>query len=267
MSSSWRRARRHLRRWRRRFSTQTGGRGSSAQIAKLQSEVAALRDSPGWDEQFDRWSFLFIVTYGRSGSTLLCGALNTIPGFLIRGENDQALYRLFSFHRDLVHRRAEFSKPGHVLPPEHPWYGIDEYNDEAVLRHFRQAVVNGLLRPGPDTRVMGFKEIRYDLEDLEDYLAFLRRLFPRVRFVFNSRDHAAVLRSQWWADRPDGPERLRRFQARLDAAERANADVSVHVSYDDYKDDVEGFRGLFDFLGEPFGVVELRNVLSRRHSY
>jgi hypothetical protein len=38
--------------------------------------------------------YVFIVTYGRSGSTLLQGVLNSIPGYLVRGENRQALRHL-----------------------------------------------------------------------------------------------------------------------------------------------------------------------------
>ena len=34
----------------------------------------------------DDFGYLFVVTYGRSGSTLLMGLLNSIPGYLIRGE-------------------------------------------------------------------------------------------------------------------------------------------------------------------------------------
>ena len=31
--------------------------------------------------------YVFVMTYGRSGSTLLMGILNSIPGWLLRGEN------------------------------------------------------------------------------------------------------------------------------------------------------------------------------------
>ena len=38
--------------------------------------------------------FVFVVTYGRSGSTLLQNVLNTIPGYCIRGENANTLAHL-----------------------------------------------------------------------------------------------------------------------------------------------------------------------------
>ena len=48
---------------------------------------------------------VFVMTYGRSGSTLLMGLLNSIPGYLIRGENRHAMRHLYDFHRSgLVER-------------------------------------------------------------------------------------------------------------------------------------------------------------------
>ena len=39
--------------------------------------------------------FLFVVTYGRSGSTLVQGLLNAMPGVLVRGENNLFVLPLF----------------------------------------------------------------------------------------------------------------------------------------------------------------------------
>src|SRR5688572_1085508 len=52
----------------------------------------AVSSLPAGDRSDDthQLGHLFIVTYGRSGSTLLQGVLNSIPGYLIRGENDGA---------------------------------------------------------------------------------------------------------------------------------------------------------------------------------
>lgn len=208
--------------------------------------------------------YLFVVTYGRSGSTLLTGVLNSIPGYLIRGENKNYVYGLFQSHTGAVARQRTFrsKKP---LTPESPWYGIDTYDPDAAVRLMRELVVSTLLHPADDTRVLGFKEIRYNQKDLVEYLQFMRSVFPGARFVFNSRNHADVLRSKWWTDK--NPANLSGFQQRLDAAERAHADVSFHVHYDDYKDDPEQLRGLFDFLGEPFDSSQVATVLARDHSY
>jgi hypothetical protein len=45
-----------------------------------------------------KFTYVFVVTYGRSGSTLTQGLLNTLPRTLVRGENN--LYLLFMFRAE-----------------------------------------------------------------------------------------------------------------------------------------------------------------------
>ena len=225
----------------------------------LAAEIRQLRRMKSQSYQY-----LFIITYGRSGSTLLSGVLNSIPGYLIRGENENYLYGLFRSHTAAVAWKQKFMEI-EPLPPEHAWYGIDGYNVPAALWLMRQLVLNTLLRPKDDSRVLGFKEIRYDQEDLIPYLEFIRTLFPGARFIFNSRNLADVQKSQWWAT--EEPEVLQEFQVKLDEAEKVYADVSFHVHYDDYKENPKQLRALFEFLGESLDIERVSAVLGRRHSY
>ncbi len=75
---------------------------------------------PGRERAVD---YLFVVTYGRSGSTLVGGLLNAIPGYLIRGENDDALRHLWQYHRTLV---AAKEKRTGTRSRTHPFYGIGD---------------------------------------------------------------------------------------------------------------------------------------------
>ena len=43
----------------------------------------------------ERHRYVFVVTYGRSGSTLVQGLLNAFPRVLVRGENDLYLLDLY----------------------------------------------------------------------------------------------------------------------------------------------------------------------------
>ena len=51
-------------------------------------------------------------------------------------------------------------------------------------------------------RVGGFKEIRFHTQPtlFRPCMQFIRTFFPKARFVFNTRSHAAVAKSGWWAD-------------------------------------------------------------------
>ncbi len=209
---------------------------------------------------------LFIVTYGRSGSTLLLGVLNSIDGYLIRGENDGAAYRLHQFHTDTVNRKRRLRKRFEIpLDTTNPHFGLDDFPAAVSLRMLRRLVTTTLLRPEPDTRVTGFKEIRWYQDDLPAYVDFLRELFPGARFVINTRDHAAVLASGWWPEKPlDG--RLERMeQAILDLADSLG-EAAYRVHFDDYTADPTALRGLYEWLGEDFDEARVRAVLGVRHS-
>jgi hypothetical protein len=206
---------------------------------------------------------VFVVTYGRSGSTLLMGILNTIPGWLIRGENRDAVHHLFAFHHTMGAESDR--KRGTPLTPAHPWFGIDGFPRKRSLRLIRRLVTETVLRPEPDTRVTGFKEIRWYHDDLEEYVAWLRRVFPGARFVVNTRDHADVLRSGWWAEGDHAAE-LAQNEGRLLRLADELGDAAYRVHYDDYVADPVALQGLFEWLGETWDEAAVREVMAVRHS-
>ena len=81
----------------------------------------------------ERLDFVFVVTYGRSGSTLLMGLLNSIPGFLIRGENWDALHHLFRFHQTLEDGSRRW-EPARLRQRTHPFFGAGDFPVERSLR-------------------------------------------------------------------------------------------------------------------------------------
>lgn len=234
------------------------------ELRRLRSLLPHERD----DEQAGL-GYLFVVTYGRSGSTLLTGVLNSIRGVLIRGEVDGMLMELWRFHRSGMNQRDRINEE-RLVSPRHPWFGIDGYPEDVALQSVRALVVDTLLRPAADTRVTGAKEIRWpdDEADFDDYIDFLREVFPGARFLVNTRDLAATARSGWWRTTPDARDRLAAADARFRGlVDRLGRDIAHHVHYDDYVDDVESLRPMYDWLGFPFDpdVVEL--VTNLKHSY
>jgi Sulfotransferase family len=212
-----------------------------------------------------RLDYLFVVTYGRSGSTLLMGLLNSIPGYLLRGENWDALHHLFLFHRTLAVGRTRW-EPARLRQRTHPFYGAADFPEARSLERIRELVVDTVLRPREDTRVTGFKEIRWYRDDVEEYVAWLREVFPGARFVVNTRDHDEVRQSGWWAKRPENAEALPRLERVVLDLAVSLGDAAYHVHYNDYVADAGSLRGLFEWLGEPFDEAAVRDVLATRHS-
>ncbi|RKN49092.1 sulfotransferase [Micromonospora endolithica] len=214
-----------------------------------------------------RYRYVFVVTYGRSGSTLLMGLLNTIPGYRIRGENGNALYRLYQAQAvlDGAHRRHGGDES---RSSRNPWYGAHAWRPSAFRRALLDAFVADVLCPRPGDRVLGFKEIRYTeahLEDLTGYLDFLRKSFPASKIVFNHRLPDDVARSAWWAEHPGSLERVQAADRRLSAFP---ADARhFHFHYDRIDDSLDNIRELFAFLGEELDEARVRATLDTRHSY
>lgn len=212
--------------------------------------------------------YLFIVTYGRSGSTLLQGILDSIPGYLIRGENRAMMAHLYLFHKTAKDEQKRLKRP-EKLATTHPFFGIDDYKDAEAFTAIRRLALDTILRPTRDTRVVGFKEIRWDQqgEELGNFVRFMRNVFPGARFVINTRNHADVSKSKWWARSENALETLDVLDKRFLALADRLGDAAYHVHYDDYVADPAVLRGLFDWLGEEFDEARVRAIMEQRHSY
>ncbi|MDN4173226.1 sulfotransferase [Nocardioides sp. SOB77] len=238
---------------------------SAAEVAELRARLRKhrRRENPDLD-------YLFVVTYGRSGSTLVSGLLNAIPGYLIRGENRDALHHLFTFHRTMLTESRRGSKE-RLRQPTHPFFGIADFPAQRSLAGIRRLVVDTVLRPEEDTRVTGFKEIRWYHPDLEEYVAWLREVFPGARFLVNTRAHADVLQSKWWAqgdedERARKAEHLEENEERLLRLAADLGDAAYHVHYDEYVADPAVLRGMYEWLGEPWDEESVRATMAVRHS-
>lgn len=235
-------------------------------IKELHAQLARLR-------RRDDYGYVWIVTYGRSGSTLLQGVLNSIPGYLIRGENGQVLRNLYEFHREASAQRTRrrrwmnHNEGYDELPVTHPFYGIDKYPQSTIRLDVRRLFVDNVLGPEPDTRVIGFKEVRWLDEDTPEFVAWIDFFFPGSRFVINTRAIDDVARSGWWGEREGSRDELARVDAMLRQLVTELGDAAYHVHYDDYCDNPEALAGLFDWLGEEFDAERVRQVMAVRHSF
>jgi hypothetical protein len=244
------------------------------QLAESRTRVGRLRERVDKLKVRDDLQYLFVMTYGRSGSTLLQGILNAIPGYVIRGENKQVLRHLYDFHRVMLKERRSQRRQRKQknLPPEgstpvNPFFGMDGVPRQATTRGVRKLAVDTLLRPEPDTRVVGYKEIRWEDDDLDEYVEWLREVFPDARFVVNTRNLDDVAQSKWWAEKPDARDHLEAVEARLLELAAELGDDAFRVHYDDYAEDPAALRPLFEWLGEPFDEGAIREVLDTPHSY
>lgn len=214
--------------------------------------------------------FVFVVTYGRSGSTLLQNVLNTIPGYCIRGENANTLAHLakawHTVETEEVLRGAR--RNGVETPPSHPWYGAELVRPFSYGKSMAEVFTREVLHLPKGVRVGGFKEIRFHTQPtlFRPCMQFIRTFFPGARFVFNTRNHAAVAKSGWWADMHEARvyQTLKEAESLFQDWIASYPDICLKTHYDDYNGKPEALRPLFDFLGEEFDLARVSQVLQTR---
>ncbi|RMH40575.1 MAG: sulfotransferase [Alphaproteobacteria bacterium] len=208
---------------------------------------------------------VFVVTYGRSGSTLVQSVLQSVEGAHIVGENYQTLFPLFQSVQRARRTRNTWGKRDH--PADHPWHGASRVDPSAFADDLVRAFVAHVLVPPQDARWIGFKEIRFNtMQDaFAPYLDFLAARFPNAHFVFNSRDGTSVSKSKWWARRPQDQVigMVEEMDARFSAYAAAHPDNCVHLRYEDFVSDPGAFRPVFDMLGEPFDEHRVREIFAK----
>lgn len=223
--------------------------------------------------------YVFVVTYGRSGSTLTQALLNAIPGYCIRGENANATQRIadlictlrgeknFNMRREkLALRQAGQAQRGQgsLGTPRDPWYGAELLDVDRLGLGLFDTFVREMLHLPDGVRVGGFKEIRYlnAPKFLAQHLEILQEFFPGAKLILQTRAHAEVAKSSWWQSKD--PKELARRLSLVEAVfhdYRANHPDCFHLDYSAYRQGPEALRPLFDFLGEDFDKARVQAVL------
>lgn len=214
--------------------------------------------------------FVFVVTYGRSGSTVLQNLLNQFPGYLIRGENHNALRPLAESWLRLRDSTPlpEHRKTAKITGPTHPWHGAELMDVQSYGHDLAAAFCRNVLQPGPGTRVVGFKEIRWHktFAFFETYLNFVYMFFPGTKFVFNTRDFEGLHKSGWWANMSEQSVREMKesSEALFHSYITKYPDRCCRLHYDACMHDPGEFERLFQFLDEPYDVSLVNQVLDQR---
>lgn len=218
----------------------------------------------------ENYRYLFVVTYGRSGSTLLNGVLNSIDGYKILGENFNSFIDLYEFHNKMIRARGsnDACERNHgIFKDRNPWWNdYSNYN----LKDGMCSCIEYIYDPVGEYRVIGFKEIRWGsmADRLDDYLRFLTRIF-NPRFIFLTRNLDETCKSGWHKDNPDCKKKLQLFENRINKYIRIYDDGRwFHLHFKElYKVEPNDFKPLFRFLDETYHYDTVKEVLDKVHGY
>ena len=220
---------------------------------------------------YSRMRSVYVVTYGRSGSTLLTRYLTNLPGCDLKGEN--YLFPLPAMEAEQKLRDSRQKPYKGRENPESPWYGSHQFTPKRWRRDIADAMLNQLYPSRPIPKTIGFKEIRWysyvKPEQFDETLEWLCSLHAPGAIIFLFRDLDNVMKSGWWAEMD--PEKKARDRAKLERFEvhaRAYAEThpesSIVVTYEDFISTSAAPQALCDLLGVHFKESVWQAVLSQK---
>lgn len=220
-----------------------------------------------------RFKSVYVVTYGRSGSTMLLGYLNLLPGFDIRGENYQfslPMWKMFS----RIQETAQLKYRNRHLP-ESAWYGTQKFNVETLRRDIYRLMMNQFYPTQRIPKTMGFKEIRWwqikPATDVVSQVEWLTSIRPPSAVIFLTRDLEAVFNSGFWVKTPEAKRvplqnRLREFEEIMKTYVADNPDSAIHLTHEGFLKDENVRKQLHDFLGVKYSPHYMERALSVNYS-
>lgn len=227
----------------------------------------------------DHPRYLFVVTYGRSGSTLTQGLLNTLPGTLVRGENNMFMlpfFRAWTGLKEFQSKNNENAKKG----PQSAFYGLDEIDPDTFVETARRLTLQSLYGSADPSKVevLGFKEVlwhRIRRDEMAEFFDWFEQIFPGATYVLNQRDHAKVASSGFWQNQEE--QRVVRKLKRVEEMQQFLRDTRPgrthdiryeRVTSDDAAVQERELRGLADFVvgrSDDKLVESLRETLGKGH--
>jgi hypothetical protein len=209
--------------------------------------------------------YVFIIAYGRSGSTLMQRLIDSFPDAHITGENCNAIYPLYQSYLRIVETSARGRKPG---TSRSPWYGARRQQPGAYAQALGRAFVDEVIRPPRRARLVGFKEIRYFEAgaDFNGLLDFMCIAFPGAKLVFNLRTGDAIAKSGWWANQEPASvlSTLRGQDEMMRSYASKHPDRCLVLDYDEYVARPESLATLFSFLGVRHDPELVKRILEVR---
>ena len=239
----------------------------------------ARRPGPDDDPRRTPYRYVFVVTYGRSGSTLIQGLLNSLPRTLVRGENNFYVLHLFRAWADLRSFRQLHLKHN-PKAVRSAFYGLHEIRPASLVAATRSLLTShmlGSVRPR-QVDVLGFKEVlwhRIEEQEVPDFFDFLERVFPHSLYVLNERSHEQVVGSGFWQGQERGEvlEAIERVEEMQDFLRRTRPDRTLDLRYelvtsDDAATSEAQLRALATFVSgtcDDETLVTMRETLATGH--
>lgn len=154
------------------------------------------------DLRTDAHQYVFVVTYGRTGSTLVQGLLNALPRTLVRGENGFYILHQWRAAEAAVAfgERHVKHRPFKVTSAFYGAHLLASAGFVASARALTKQMLLGLRKEHEFDR-LGFKEVLWHEiapEETEAFFGWFEQVFPGAKYVLNTRDPERAVGSGFW---------------------------------------------------------------------
>jgi hypothetical protein len=162
---------------------------------------------------------IVIVSYPRSGSTIIQRVLNKAEGTLVKGETIGAINHLAEFVHLIEDVRRDVA-PLLDIPSNddrNPMYGYGDFNIDVVMDNLRNAFTHGVLAMPEGIHRLGWKEnfispLTLGHQKATKTLQFIQRLLPNTKFIFNVRSPEETAASAVWRTQLNPIDKIAEFK-------------------------------------------------------
>lgn len=153
---------------------------------------------------------IFVLSTGRTGSTLLMRLMNCVQDVYLFGEHNGAFRNLRHLQSMIAHHAADQHRNGLFILEKNGYQEsfvawASPFSQTDVTSHLRDFLINIYTAniSDSDRKAVrwGFKEIIYDQEDI----LFFERLFPEAHFIFMRRNLETQFKSWFTSFRAKRP--------------------------------------------------------------
>jgi hypothetical protein len=212
---------------------------------------------------------ILICATGRSGSTTLQRIMNTIPNSNICGENYGAINSLLEFYYRLKYT-TRYYVPGHKNPFTYEeiisrnmkpcWY--NSYQIETMIKMIKTTIV-AMFKNMATTNVWGFKEIRYDIGEI-NYIEEFKELFPQTKVIIHLRKNIKKQsQSGFMKKDPEAFQKLLKANNKFYNFYQKHSDFCYFMTFEEMFD-LTKLREMFKFLSceNEFSEQKIKEVLN-----
>lgn len=213
-----------------------------------------------------------VLSYPRTGSTVIQRLINTDPDAICVGEKPMAINHLYDFYQSVEDSKFDIPRLFRNIPLDddrNPVYHVDKVDFPLLMNMIRETFEDIVLAPGNKIHI-GWKENFIspyaDGEISDKQIMFIRSLFPDIKFLLNVRDPEETAKSPIWKMREGALEEIKvRREWMIDRQKsKLFGPGSMLLNYDKWSKNGDIIIGqLWDF-GFRVDYEKCKDILSER---